>query len=190
MNSAVQDEAEREEVPSLKAQSIVHDYSGVVVLHDVGFQLRGGEIHALLGQNGSGKSTLIKVLTGAVQPTRGQLWLNDQKVVFSTPRDSQNAGVSVVHQNYNLFPDMSVEHNLLAGSANPPRRRLLFNTVDHNRWRRRVQETFDRLQKFIDPTALVSSLGPAERKFVEIARAMLLTPQFLILDEPTAALEP
>ena len=171
------------EAPSFGVRGAVHDYSGVVVLRDVDFELRGGEIHALLGENGSGKSTLIKVLTGAVKPTGGTLHCDDEPVVFPTPQAAQAAGVAVVHQNYNLFPDLSVEHNLLAGAVRPPRRAARLGAVDHRNWRRRVAGLLDRLGVHLDPQALVGSLGPAERKFVEIARAMLLEPRFLILDE-------
>ena len=167
-----------------------HDYSGVVVLRNVNFDIGGGTIHALIGENGSGKSTLIKVLTGAVKPSGGTLILNGDTVSFATPQAAQAAGIAVVHQNYNLFPDMSVEHNLLAGAARPPRSARALGAVDHARWREHVRRLFDRLGVGLDPRALVGSLGAAERKFVEIARAMLVEPRFLILDEPTAALEP
>jgi ABC-type sugar transport system ATPase subunit len=175
-------------VPSFGVRAAMHDYSGVVVLRDVDFELHGGEIHALLGENGSGKSTLIKVLTGAVRPTAGTLHLDGEPVAFATPQQAQAAGVAVVHQNYNLFPDLSVEHNLLAGTASAPR--LAVGSIDHRRWRRRVGALLDRLGVHMDPRSLVGSLGAAERKFVEIARAMLLEPRFLVLDEPTASLEP
>jgi ABC-type sugar transport system ATPase subunit len=182
--------AETTDAPRFGVRGAVHDYSGVVVLREVDLELRGGEIHALLGENGSGKSTLIKVLTGAVRPTGGTLYFDDEPISFHTPQAAQTAGVAVVHQNYNLFPDLSVEHNLLAGAAHPPRRAPLLGAVDHRTWRRRVSALLERLGVPLDPRALVGSLGPAERKFVEIARAMLLEPRFLILDEPTASLEP
>jgi ABC-type sugar transport system ATPase subunit len=167
-----------------------HDYSGVVVLRDVDFDLVGGQIQALIGENGSGKSTLIKVLTGAVRPSGGTLHLDGQPVSWATPQAAQAAGIAVVHQNYNLFPEMSVEHNLLAGAVHPPRNAKSLGAVDHTQWRRRVRRLLDRLGVDLDPRDLVGTLGAAERKFVEIARAMLVEPRFLILDEPTAALEP
>jgi len=168
----------------------IHDYSGVIVLRSVDFGIRAGSIHALIGENGSGKSTLIKVLTGAVKPKGGAIELNGEPVSWTSPQAAQAAGISVVHQNYHLFADMSVEHNLLAGVTRPPRSHRALGAVDHSRWRSRVRELFDRLGVDIDPRAMVGALGAAERKFVEIARAMLVQPQFLILDEPTAALEP
>nr|WP_269330219.1 sugar ABC transporter ATP-binding protein [Kineosporia babensis] len=174
----------------LRAESIVHDYSGVVVLREVDLAIRGGEIHALLGQNGSGKSTLIKVLTGALSPSSGQLSLDGQEVSFATPQASTSAGIAVVHQNYNLFPELSVEKNLLATASKVPRRRAALNAIDERSWRAKVQGVLDRLGVSVDAAVKVSELGPAERKFVEIARAMLSEPRFLILDEPTASLEP
>ncbi|NEK56991.1 sugar ABC transporter ATP-binding protein [Geodermatophilus sabuli] len=171
-------------------RAAVHDYSGVVVLREVDFELRGGEIHALLGENGSGKSTLIKVLTGAVRPTGGTLLLDGEPIHLATPQQAQAAGVAVVHQNYNLFPDLSVEKTLLASAADVPRRVTGLGAVDHRAWRRRVRELLHRLGVDLDPRALVGTLGPAERKFVEIARAMVTEPRFLVLDEPTASLEP
>jgi ABC-type sugar transport system ATPase subunit len=176
--------------PRFGVRAAVHDYSGVVVLREVDFELRGGEIHALLGENGSGKSTLIKVLTGAVRPTGGTLFLDGEPVAFATPQQAQAAGVAVVHQNYNLFPDLSVEQTLLTSASGVPRRARALGAVDHRSWRRTVGALLRGLGVDLDPRALVGALGPAERKFVEIARAMVAEPRFLILDEPTASLEP
>lgn len=168
-----------------------HAYSGVVVLRGVDFALQPGQVHALLGENGCGKSTLIKILTGALRPTSGQLYLDAAPVIFHNPAQAQAAGVGVVHQNYNVFPDLSVEDNVLGTSpTHVARRRWLLGAVDRRRLRARVEELFDQLQLEVDPAAPVRSLGPAERKFVEVARAMTLRPKFLILDEPTASLEP
>lgn len=168
----------------------VHDYSGVVVLRDVDMELRSVEIHALLGENGSGKSTLIKILTGVLQPASGELYVDEKLVAFGSPQQAQAAGVAVVHQNYNLFPDMTIEQNLLASSRSTPRRAERLGAIDHRRWRGRVNQLFERLGVQLDPRRRVNTLGPAERKFVEIARATILEPRFLILDEPTASLEP
>lgn len=167
-----------------------HDYSGVVVLRDVPFELRSGEVRALLGENGCGKSTLIRILTGALQPTAGELYFDDEPVHFSSPARAQDAGVGVVHQNYNIFPDLTAEQNVFGLSGDAPRRRALLGSVDHKKVRETVASLFARLSIDIDPATLVRDLGPAERKFVEIARAMTLDPRFLILDEPTASLEP
>jgi len=171
-------------------RNATHDYSGVVVLSDVDFELATGTVQGLVGENGSGKSTLIKILTGAVLPSAGQLYLGDRPVSFSTPAEAQRDGIGVVHQDYHLFPDLSVIDNVFGVGKAPPRRSWFPLIVDKPKIRSDVRETLGRLGIELDPDALVRTLGPAERKFVEIARAMLLSPQFLILDEPTASLEP
>ena len=166
-----------------------HDFESVRALEDVDLELTAGSVHGLVGQNGSGKSSLIKVLTGALQPTAGELYVDDEPVAFNGPADAQAHGIGVVHQDYHLFPDLSVAANVYGVSKPPPRRRLT-RLVDKRELERRVAHMLTQLGIEIAPDALVRDLGPAERKFVEIARAMLLRPQFLILDEPTASLEP
>jgi len=166
-----------------------HDYVGVRALQDVDFELTSGTVHGLVGQNGCGKSTLIKILTGAIQPTAGDMHLDDAIVEFGSPATAQQHGIGVVHQDYHLFPDLNVAANVYGVSKSPPRRRLT-RVVDKRELARRVTDMLTALGIDIEPSALVRDLDPAERKFVEIARAMLLGPQFLILDEPTASLEP
>ncbi len=166
-----------------------HDYVGVRALQNVDFELETGTVHGLVGQNGCGKSTLIKILTGAIEPTAGEMHLNDEIVRFDSPAAAQAHGIGVVHQDYHLFPDLNVAANVYGVSKPPPRRRLT-GMVDKGQLARRVTEMLTVLGIDIKPDALIRDLDPAERKFVEIARAMLLRPQFLILDEPTASLEP
>jgi ABC-type sugar transport system ATPase subunit len=178
------------ETRSFGIRGAVHDYSGVVVLRGVDFEMRSGDVHALLGENGCGKSTLIKIMTGAVQPTSGALYFDDEPTGFSSPARAQASGIGVVHQNYNLFPDLSVEKNVIGTNSRVPRNRWLLGSVDHRQMRQMVAGLFERLSIDINPAAMLRDLGPAERKFVEIARAMTLAPRFLILDEPTASLEP
>lgn len=166
-----------------------HRYSGVPALQGVSFELGSGTVNGLVGENGSGKSTLIKILTGAIQPTAGTLYMDDREVSFRLPSNAQDAGIGVVHQDYNLFPDLNVAANVFGISQSPPRRRWS-RTVDRAAVEGRVHELLIELGIDLSPKAMVRDLGPAERKFVEIARAMLLRPGFLILDEPTASLEP
>ena len=171
------------------ARGTTHLYSGVPVLRDVDFELQSGTVHGLVGENGSGKSTLIKILTGAVQPTLGVIYLDDEEVTFPLPHESQRRGIGVVHQDYNLFGDLSIAANVYGITRAPPRRRFT-RTVDKTALDATVHDLLEGLGIDLAPREMVRNLGPAERKFVEIARAMLLEPQFLILDEPTASLEP
>lgn len=174
---------------ALSVRGATHDYSGVRVLHGVDLSIHAGAVHALVGENGSGKSTLVRILTGTLRPTAGSLAIDDREVTFASPPDARRAGVGVVHQDYNLFPDLSVAANVYGVSKPPPRRRV-WRTVDRRQVETEVCELFDELDIAIAPQRLVKTLDPAERKFVEIARAMLLEPRFLILDEATASLEP
>ncbi|MEA2467763.1 MAG: ribose transport system ATP-binding protein [Thermoleophilaceae bacterium] len=165
------------------------DFSGVRALQDVDFMMTAGTVHGLVGENGSGKSTLIKIVTGALSATAGQLFTDEGDTSFSSPADAQKHGVGVVHQDYHLFPDLNVAANVYGVSKPPPRRRWS-RIVDKAEVARRVNALFSDLGIDIAPSARVRDLGSAERKFVEVARAMLLRPRFLILDEPTASLEP
>ena len=166
-----------------------HDYTGVPVLSDVSFHLPPGEVQALVGENGSGKSTLIKILTGALQPRLGTITMDDKEVRLHTPKAAQDLGIGVVHQDYHLFPELTVAQNIFGVNASMPRRRWT-RTMDRTAVERTVEGLLDELQIEIPSTKRVHTLGPTERKFVEIASAMLLHPRFLILDEPTASLEP
>jgi ABC-type sugar transport system ATPase subunit len=166
-----------------------HDYTGVPVLAGIDFDIAAGEVHGLVGENGSGKSTLIKLLTGALDLRVGKLRLNGREVRLSSPKDAQDLGIGVVHQDYHLFPELTVAQNVFGVNAAMPRHRWS-KTVDRTRVERTVEGLLDELRIRIPSTKLVHQLGPAERKFVEIASAMLLRPRFLILDEPTASLEP
>lgn len=170
-------------------ESCYHDYTGVPVLADVSISLRPGEVHGLVGENGSGKSTLIKILTGVQPPRRGTIRMDGEVVTLGSPRDAQALGVGVVHQDYHTFPELTVAQNIFGVTAPPPRRRWT-RTVDRTKVEQTVEGLLDELRIEIPSTRPVHMLGPAERKFVEIAAAMLLRPRFLILDEPTASLEP
>jgi ABC-type sugar transport system ATPase subunit len=166
-----------------------HDYTGVPVLAAIDFEIRSREVHGLVGENGSGKSTLIKILTGVIQPRAGTLRLDGDRVRLSSPRDAQELGIAVVHQDYHLFPELTVAQNVFGVNATPPRRPWT-RTVDRTKVEQTVEGLLEELRIQIPSHVTVRSLGPAERKFVEIAGAMLLRPKFLILDEPTASLEP
>lgn len=176
--------------PTYGIVGVTHAYvPGVKVLKDVSIELRGGRVRSLVGENGSGKSTLIKVLTGVLKPQVGTLLRDGEEISWSSPGDAQAHGIGVVHQDYHLFPDLTVAQNVVGVGRNLPRRRFT-RGVDHGRIEDEVAQMLASLGIDIAPTRLVRSLDPAERKFVEIVRAMRLEPKFLILDEPTASLLP
>lgn len=174
---------------SLAAVGVSHAYEGVPALSNVTMRIAAGEIHGLIGANGSGKSTLIRVMTGAISPLGGELQIDGEPVRIGSPLAAQQHRIGVVHQDYNLFPELSVGQNIAGVSAALPRRGR-WGPIDQGELRDLVHNLLEELGIDIPPARKVSRLGAAERKFVEIARAMILDPAFLILDEPTASLEP
>jgi ABC-type sugar transport system ATPase subunit len=163
-------------------------FPGVQALHAVDLELRAGEVHALVGQNGAGKSTLIKILTGALRPDAGSIRLDGSQVRFHSPATAERAGIAVVHQENQLFPDLSVADNITV--AHPPSRLYPpFRIRDRAKARKRARELLHRLHIDVDVRALAGTLAPAERKLIEVARALAREARVLVLDEPTSALE-
>lgn len=173
-----------------EARSITHLYGPVAALRDVSFTVEGGHVHALLGENGCGKSTLIKIMSGAQRPSAGTLLIDEQEVHLGRASSAQSRGIAVVHQNYHLFPDMTVLENIVAGNAHAPRSKALLGGVSRRKQEFIVRGLLEQLHIDLNLNSQASLLDPAERKFVEVARAMMRSPRFLFLDEPTASLEP
>jgi ribose transport system ATP-binding protein len=172
---------------SYQAVSITKRFGATVALDAVDFELRPFEIHALVGENGAGKSTLVKILTGATTPSEGRLLLAEQERTFRSPRDAQAAGIAVVHQDNQLFPDLTVWENVAATASVPAK---VGPFVARRATGERVERVFDEFGIDVDARCRVRELAAANRKLVEIARALLLDPRFLLLDEPTATLTP
>jgi rhamnose transport system ATP-binding protein len=169
----------------IELSGISKSFAAVRVLRDISFDVRAGEVHALVGENGAGKSTLIKIMGGVHRPDAGEIRVNGQAVNFASPRASAAHGIAVVHQELLLFPDLSVAENIFMGHA--PRGRL--GAVDWGTMRARARELLERLQSHhIDVDARVGSLSVANRQRVEIARALSRDARVLIMDEPTASL--
>ena len=168
----------------LEARGIVKRYGGVVALHGVDFVVRAGSVHALLGENGAGKSTLVKILGGAVRPDDGSITLDGEPVRFSTTAEGVRAGVAVVSQELNLFPDLDVLANLFP--MREPRRGPF---VDRAAMAEQAVDVLRQLGIAVEPRRIVGSLSLAERQLLEIARALTAGPRVLVLDEPTSALE-
>jgi len=160
-------------------------FFNVKALKNVSLNLQKGEVHALVGENGAGKSTLMKILAGIYQPDEGEIRLNGKQVILSSPNVSQNYGISIIHQELNLIPNMTVAENIFLGRE--PKKLGLFSNIHHmNRETKKLLERFD---LNLDPNAIVSSLSIGEQQIVEIAKAMSRNAEILIMDEPTAVLE-
>lgn len=168
----------------LELRKISKGFPGVRSLDGVDFSVRGGEVHALVGENGAGKSTLMKVLSGIYQPDSGTIHLDGEERQWRTPADAIAAGIHVIHQELMLFPERSVAENIFL--TNPPRTR--FGLVDVSAMIERADAILDRLGHKIDPRTKVRKLNVADQQMVEIAKALSAKARLLVLDEPTAVI--
>ena len=164
---------------------ITKDFPGVHALADASFELRRGEVHTLVGENGAGKSTLMKILAGIYHPDAGVIRVSGREVSVSGPGEAQSLGISIVHQELNLMPHLTVAQNIFIGRE--PRGRLAF-MMDDQALNRMASALFERLRLKLDPRIRVSDLAVAQQQMVEIAKALSFDAQVLIMDEPTAAL--
>jgi len=166
----------------LEMRKITKSYRGVPAVKEMDFDLRQGEIHALLGENGAGKSTLTKLIAGAVEPSSGTITYKGEQVQFASPFEALNKGIAMVFQETSLVPSMTVAQNLYLGEE---------------KFLNRLRGVYIAAQQFlqslnfpVDPAATVASLGAAKRQMVEIARAVHHNAEIIIFDEPTATLTP
>jgi len=167
-------------VPLIALRGIEKSFGAIRALGGVDLELFAGEVHALVGENGAGKSTLIRVVAGAHQPDAGTLEIRGERVSGLTPAQARGLGVAVLHQHSTLFDELSVAENLFLGRDGA--------VIDWRRRRARAVEALAAIGTDIDPDARCGALGPARRKEVEIARALLAAAPILVLDEPTAVL--
>ncbi len=168
----------------LRAVGLTKGYPGVQALAGVDFDLRAGEVHALVGENGAGKSTLIRLLCGAAEPDSGHIEVGDATYRALDPALAQQQGIAVIHQHPALFGALSVAENLALG-LEPPR---LWRRVDHRERRRRAVEVLQVLGADLPVDAPVAELSVAQRHLVALARAISAEARVFILDEPTACL--
>jgi rhamnose transport system ATP-binding protein len=173
-----------EQPARLILESAAKHFGAVTALGDGSITLYPGEAHALLGENGAGKSTLVKILGGVYRPDSGTLMINGEHVQFTGPADAQAAGVSIIYQEPSLFPDLTVAENIFMGRqpVRPGRR------IDRAAMERSAREIFTRLGVHLDPATPARGLSVADQQIVEIAKALSLDAQVLVMDEPTAAL--
>ena len=168
----------------LKMSGITKTFPGVRALSNVSFDLNKGELHALVGENGAGKSTLMKILSGLYKADEGDLFIKGEKIVSTGLREMINLGIGVIYQELNLIPYLSVSENIFLGREP----KTSFGTID---WPKMHKMTHDALEPFkldIKPQQKVKSLGAAHQQIVEIAKALSLQAEILVMDEPTAAL--
>jgi ribose transport system ATP-binding protein len=169
----------------LRMEGIYKSFPGVQALSDCRFDLRRGEVHALVGENGAGKSTLMKILGGIYHKDAGQIYLGGQEVEIYDPHMAQNLGISIVHQELNLMPHLTVAQNIFIGRE--PRAKLSF-VVDDKTTNQRAEQLFEMLNLRLDPNTKVADLTVAKQQMVEIAKALSFNAKILVMDEPTAAL--
>lgn len=167
----------------LELQGITKSFPGVLALDHVDLELERGTVHGLVGENGAGKSTLISILNGVLQPDAGTIRLNGTITTIPNPLAADALGMSFIHQEPTLFPELSVAENLYAGKL-----ARLRGVINHAEMFRAARELLARMSVSIDPAARVKSLRLAEAQLVEILRAVSGAAQILVMDEPTSSL--
>ena len=169
--------------PLLAVRDISKSFGGVRVLDSVAFDVRSGEVHALVGENGAGKSTLMNILSGVVRPDAGEMRWEGRAARFDGPREAQSLGIRFVHQELALVPQLSVAENVFLG-----RHAVARGLVDFGEMHARTRQVLRELGREIDSRRQVSQLSLAEQQLVEIARAVAFDSRLIIMDEPTAPL--
>ena len=168
----------------LEARNISKRFPGVQALADIDFDIRKGELNALLGENGAGKSTLMNILAGVFPPDSGTLALEGRPVRFHGTRDALESGIAIIFQELNLISQLSVAENIHLGHEPLD----FLGTIDYRRMHRETAAMLDRLECDVPTTVPVSSLRVGQQQIVEIARALTLKSRIIIMDEPTSAL--
>ncbi len=169
--------------PLLKARQITKAYGATRALRGVDFTIEEGKITALIGENGAGKSTLMKILAGVEQPSSGMITMNGEKVVFNSPTEAAAHGVSIIHQELNLVPNLSISDNIFLG-----RELHRGDFIDYEKQKEIAREALERLEEPLDPGMLAGDLRLGQQQLVEIARSLTRDTKVLIMDEPTSAL--
>jgi ABC-type uncharacterized transport system ATPase subunit len=174
------------DAPLLELKGITKRFPGVVANDDVDFELRRGEVHALLGENGAGKSTLMNILYGLYHPDDGQIRLKGKPLRINSPREAIDSGIGMVHQHFMLIPVMTVAENIVLATE-PTRGGVL---LDYDAAVERVEEIAAQFKFAINPRARIENISVGQQQRVEILKALYRNADILILDEPTAVLTP
>ena len=170
--------------PFLEIKNISKSFGATDALKDVSFSFFTGEVVALVGENGAGKSTLMKILSGAVQKDKGNIFLNDKEIAINNTRDSFQYGISTVYQELSLCPNLSIAENIFV-NREPSKAGIINRTLLN----KKCKELLTELELEVEPSLLVAELSLAQKQMVEIIKAISLKAKLLILDEPTSALE-
>ena len=173
------------QIESLEMRGIVKRFPGVLANDHVYFDVRAGEIHALLGENGAGKSTLMKVLYGLYQPDEGEVFLNGRAIQIHSPTDSLKYGIGMIHQHFMLVDNLTVAENVALGLKSSREPRLDLDVVSA-----RIRELAQKYSLQVNPQAVVGKLAVGQQQRVEIIKALYRGAALLVLDEPTAVLTP
>src|SRR5687768_7282833 len=175
-----------DERPVLELRRITKRFPGIVANDGVDFDLRKGEVHALLGENGAGKSTLMNVVYGLYTPDEGQIWIDGKRIEIHSPGEAIEHGIGMVHQHFMLIPVMTVAENIVLATE-PVRNGIM---LDYAAAERRVREISTRFGLAVDPRARVQDITVGQQQRVEILKALYRGAEILVLDEPTAVLTP
>ena len=168
----------------LQMKNICKRFPGVTALDHVDFELNAGEVHILLGENGAGKSTLVKILSGAYQKSDGDIFISGESIEIRSPRHAQEMGISIIYQEFNLIPQLSVAENIFLGRE----AMSLPGIINRDQMSMKAAQILKNLGIVINPDSRVTDLGVAEQQMVEVAKALSMDARILIMDEPTSAL--
>ncbi len=169
----------------LEMRGITKQFPGVLANDKIDFQIKAGEVHALLGENGAGKTTLMNILYGLYQPDEGEIYIRGKRVTLKSPKDAINLGIGMIHQHFMLVDPLTVTENVILGLKSSREPFLDLNVAE-----KRIMELSKKFGLLVDPKARIEQLSVGERQRVEILKALYREAQILILDEPTAVLTP
>lgn len=169
----------------IEMSGITKAFSGNVVLNNVSFQLKPGEIHALMGENGAGKSTMMKILTGIYERDAGSITVDGKEVVFKSPKDAEKLGIAVIHQELNILPELTVMENLFLGKE---KTYSIFGILKKKEMYNEAKAVLAKLGLDIDPNTRAGDLSVGKQQIIEIAKAIMSDAKYIVMDEPTAAL--
>jgi ribose transport system ATP-binding protein len=170
--------------PMLKTYNITKKFGAVTALDDVSIQLFPGRVNTIVGENGAGKSTLMNILSGVYQEYEGEIFLDDDRAHFDSPKEAMDLGIVMIHQELNLIPDLSIAENIYLGREFQSRAGF----VDYKQMYQKTKELLDLLKMNVSVTNKISDLKVGQQQVVEIAKALSLNARVIIMDEPTSAI--